>query len=85
VRWKRMNPEPGARRCLTFELRPPRRQARLAVRCTINHLRRAAKRGCRSGSPLERGVRPHVRNYRLPDHPFERPLFNSMTCCLTLC
>jgi len=31
----------------------------LAVRSRIVERRRAAKRGCRSGSALERGVRPH--------------------------
>jgi hypothetical protein len=46
-------------RRLTFELSRPWRQAGLAVRSTINQRRRAAKPGCRSGSALERGVRPH--------------------------
>ena len=45
---------------LTFELSRPRRQAGLAVRPMMNQGGRAAKPGCRSGSALERGVRPHL-------------------------
>jgi hypothetical protein len=48
---------PGWRR-LTFELSRPRRQAGLAVRPMMDQGGCAAKPACRSGSALERGVRP---------------------------
>ena len=46
---------------LTFELSRPRRQVGLAVRPMMNQGGCAAKPACRSGSALERGVRPHQR------------------------
>jgi hypothetical protein len=44
-------------RRLTFELRRPRRRAALPVRPMMTKGGCAGKAGCRSGSPLERGVR----------------------------
>jgi hypothetical protein len=49
---------PGWRR-LTFELSRPRKQVGLAVRPMMSQGGCAAKPACRSGSALERGVRPH--------------------------
>jgi hypothetical protein len=46
-------------RRLTFELRRPRRRAALPVRPMMTKGGGAGKAGCRSGSPLERGVRRH--------------------------
>ena len=61
---------------LTLELSRPWRRARLAVRRMIGKQRCAAKRGRRSGSALERLVRPHcVRSgtvrgaWSLPERP----------------
>ena len=45
---------------LTFELRRPRRQVGLAAWPMMDQGGWAAKPACRSGSPLERGVRPHL-------------------------
>jgi len=54
-----VNAESRFKRGLTLELSRPRRRTRLAVRRMIGKQRCAAKRGRRSGSALERLVRPH--------------------------
>ena len=53
----------GWLRGLTFELSRPRRQGGLPVRRMMDHGRCAGKTACRSGSALERGVRPHLRYF----------------------